>query len=76
MVALAWIDDQRSGDAEGLQCVPELERLRRRNLDVEFADVRARVVRVELSAVTGTFYGAAAAGLAEIEVIARGETGP
>lgn len=41
--------------------------------DVAFADVRARVVRVELLDVDGTFYGSAAAGLAEIEVIARGE---
>jgi hypothetical protein len=41
--------------------------------DVAFADVRARVVRVELNQVTGTFYGARVASLGEIEVIARGE---
>ena len=41
--------------------------------DVAFADVRARVVRVELDEVTGTFEGSRVAGLAEIEVIARGE---
>ena len=41
--------------------------------DVAFADVRARVVRVEITGVSGTFYGAQVAGLAEIEVIARGE---
>jgi hypothetical protein len=41
--------------------------------DVSFADVKARVVRVELSQVTGTFYGARMASLAEVEVIARGE---
>lgn len=41
--------------------------------DVDFADVKARVVRMELSQVTGTFYGARVASLAEIEVIARGE---
>jgi hypothetical protein len=41
--------------------------------DVDFADVRARVVRVELNQVTGTFYGARVASLGEIEVIARGE---
>lgn len=41
--------------------------------DVAFADVRARVVRVEITGVSGTFYGAQVASLAEIEVIARGE---
>jgi hypothetical protein len=40
--------------------------------DVGFADVTARRVRVEILGVTGTFDGAAAAGLAEIEVIAKG----
>jgi hypothetical protein len=35
--------------------------------------VVARVVKVDLGAVTGTFYGARAAGLAEIEVIASGD---
>lgn len=44
--------------------------------DVTFAEVKAGVVRVEISSVTGTFYGAKAASLAEIEVIARGEAGP
>ncbi len=38
-----------------------------------FADVRARVVRVNLDSVTGTFYGVHLAALAEVEVIARGE---
>ena len=41
--------------------------------DVPFADVKARVVRVALDQVTGTFYGIRLASLAEIEVIARGE---
>lgn len=41
--------------------------------DVSFSDVTARVVRVEIDDVTGTFYGAESAGLAEIEVIARGQ---
>jgi hypothetical protein len=41
--------------------------------DVAFAEVRARVVRVELNQVMGTFYGARVASLGEIEVIARGE---
>ena len=41
--------------------------------DVAFADVPARVVRVDLDQVGGTFYGLAVASLAEIEVIARGE---
>lgn len=41
--------------------------------DVAFADVLVRVVRVELNDVSGTFYGLAVAGLAEIEVIGRGE---
>lgn len=41
--------------------------------DVVFADVKARVVRVELDSVSGTFYGSRLAALAEVEVIARGE---
>lgn len=41
--------------------------------EVSFVDVTARRVRVEILGVTGTFDGVAAAGLAEIEVIARGE---
>lgn len=41
--------------------------------DVATGDVMARVVRVELDEVDGTFYGMKVAGLAEIEVIARGE---
>jgi hypothetical protein len=41
--------------------------------DVAFNDVTARVIRVELNNVTGTFYGVQSAGLAEIEVIARGQ---
>jgi hypothetical protein len=44
--------------------------------DVAFADVQARVVRVTLDNVTGTFYGMRIASLAEIEVVARGEAGP
>ena len=39
--------------------------------DVTFADVRARVVRIEFNSVSG-----ASAGLAEVEVIARGEAAP
>lgn len=41
--------------------------------DVNFADVKARVVRIEITGVTGTFYGSRVASLAEVEVIARGE---
>jgi hypothetical protein len=44
--------------------------------EVAFNDVKARVVRVELHNVSGTFYGAKVAGIGEIEVIARGEAGP
>lgn len=40
---------------------------------VAFDDVRARVVRVNLDDVSGTFYGSRLASLAEIEVIGRGE---
>jgi len=40
---------------------------------VSFDDVVARVVRIELDDVTGTFYGLAIASLAEVEVVARGE---
>jgi len=39
--------------------------------DIPFSDVRARVVRIEFTNVNGN-----AAGLAEVEVIARGEAGP
>ena len=40
--------------------------------EVGFPDVAARRVRVEILGTSGTFDGAAAAGLAEIEVIAKG----
>jgi hypothetical protein len=40
---------------------------------VNFAEVQARVVQVEINSVTGSYFGKALAGLAEIEVIARGE---
>jgi hypothetical protein len=40
--------------------------------DVPFADVPARAVLVNITGMTGTFYGAQVASLAEIEVIARG----
>lgn len=40
---------------------------------VNFGDVRARVVQVNITGMTGTFYGAPAASIAEIEVIARAE---
>jgi hypothetical protein len=43
---------------------------------VAFVDVQARVVRVELNSVTGTFYSVPIASLAEVEVVARGEAGP
>ena len=39
--------------------------------DVSFADVTATVVRVEITGMSGTFYGAQAASIAEIEVIAK-----
>jgi hypothetical protein len=39
--------------------------------DVAFADIQARVVRIEFNSVSGY-----AAGLAEVEVIARAEAGP
>jgi hypothetical protein len=41
--------------------------------DVAFSDVKARVVRIDITGVTGTFYGSKLASLAEVEVIARGE---
>jgi hypothetical protein len=41
--------------------------------DLAFADVPARVVRIDLDDVSGTFYGLSVASLAEVEVIARGE---
>lgn len=41
--------------------------------DFAFAQPLARAARVELHTVTGTFYGAAIAGLGEIELIAKGE---
>lgn len=44
--------------------------------NVDFKDVRTRVIRIELNAVTGTFQNQKLASLAEVEVIARGEAGP
>lgn len=41
--------------------------------DVDFQDVRARVVQVNITGMTGTFYGTQVASIAEIEVIARAE---
>jgi hypothetical protein len=43
---------------------------------VNIADVRARVIRVEIDEVSGQVDGVTCASLAEIEVIARGEAGP
>ena len=40
--------------------------------DVGFSDVTATVVRVEITGMTGTFYGAQVASIAEIEVVAKG----
>jgi hypothetical protein len=40
--------------------------------DVEFADIPARAVRVEIMQLDGTFYGEQVASLAEIEVIGKG----
>jgi hypothetical protein len=40
--------------------------------DVSFADVRARVVKVTLDDIEGTFYGMRVASLAEVEVIGKG----
>ncbi|MFN0062976.1 MAG: TolB family protein [Myxococcaceae bacterium] len=40
---------------------------------VPFADVQALAVRVFIDSVSGTFYGAGVASLAEVEVFARGE---
>jgi hypothetical protein len=40
--------------------------------DVNFNEVQVRVVRVLLDSISGTFVGSRVAGLAEIEVIARG----
>lgn len=41
--------------------------------DVDFQDVRARVVMVNITKMAGTFYGAQVASIAEVEVIARAE---
>jgi hypothetical protein len=62
-------------DSEATQEVAHAsaEQLAVSGTDVPFSDLKVRVVRVELDSVAGTFYGAPAAGLAEIEVIARGE---
>lgn len=40
---------------------------------VSFADVKVRAVRVEITGMSGTFYGSQLASIAEIEVIARAE---
>jgi hypothetical protein len=62
-------------DAAGLNAVASQTSgaLATSGTDVQFAEVRARVVRIDLLSVSGTFYGGAAAGLAEVEVFARGE---
>ena len=39
---------------------------------VSFDDIQTRAVRIRLTGVSGTFYGASVASLAEVEVIARG----
>jgi hypothetical protein len=44
--------------------------------DVAFDNVRTRVVRIEIDATSGTFYGLDVASLAEVEVMARGGTPP
>jgi hypothetical protein len=44
--------------------------------DLTFQEVTARVIRIELNSVSGTFYGMNVAGLAEVEVIARAEALP
>jgi hypothetical protein len=44
--------------------------------DLAFQEVTARVIRIELNSVSGTFYGMNVAGLAEVEVIARSEPLP
>jgi hypothetical protein len=44
--------------------------------DIQFSDIQARVVRIEIDDISGTFYGIALASLAEVEVIARGEASP
>jgi hypothetical protein len=41
-------------------------------INVNFPEVTARVVRVQINSVSGTFSGAQSASLAEVEVIARG----
>ncbi len=41
--------------------------------DINFPNVRVRSIRVEINQVSGTFYGARVASIAEVEVIARGE---
>lgn len=62
-------------DAEGTQeaARASVGELSVSGTSVAFEDVRARVVRVNLDRVRGTFYGMRLAALAEIEVIARGE---
>ena len=44
--------------------------------DVVFPETEIRAVRVDITSVTGTFYGASCAGLAEVEVIGRGIDAP
>jgi hypothetical protein len=63
-------------DAAGTQLVASqtyAQNLSVSGANINFNDVRARVVRVEINSVSGTFYGMKVASLAEIEVIARGE---
>jgi hypothetical protein len=41
--------------------------------EVSFSDVKTRVVKVDITGMSGTFYGMSVASIAEIEVIARAE---
>jgi hypothetical protein len=61
-------------DAAGTQqvAVAAASALSADGTDVAFADVLARTVRIRLDDVSGTFYGAQVAALAEVEVIAKG----
>lgn len=63
-------------DAAGTQLVASqtyAQNLSVAGSNINFNDVKARVVRVEINSVSGTFYGMKVASLAEIEVIGRGE---
>jgi hypothetical protein len=63
-----------AGESAGTQvAVREIGPLSVNGTAVDFPDVLARSVRIDIVTTAGTFFGAQVAGLSEVEVLARGE---